>query len=113
MFGQKRASSPSVEKNIKEYFAQEAEQVSVPPVPVWYRENRQSGSIRPIVRKIAFPCIAAGAMVLLAVSAGSTTTLSRSIDTAFVRYQVKSKVTHFILEAGSIYREELFRGEKQ
>ncbi len=98
---------------IREYFRKETELVNVPPLPVLAETPRGREGLLAGLRRVVVAGAVAGAILLLAVTAGRETYLSEAIDTVTARYGTNKKITAFLMETAESFRNEITGGTRQ
>jgi hypothetical protein len=95
---------------IAQYFRKETELVAVPPLPVLAASIGLRERVLAGLRTVAMAGAIAGAVFLLATTAGKETHLSSAIDSVSKRYGVSEEITGFLMEAAEKYRDSMNGG---
>ena len=91
-------------KLIREYFEEEIRTARVPPPPAILSTGMRTYRFRAKLSGLAAAAAIALAVVLLILSAGKPSPLSRSIDSSLSGHDITSEIIAFIGRASEIFR---------
>lgn len=104
---------PSADAVFQAYFKEQIDIVQTPAPP--------SHLVSPVnetmpwigIKRITAALVTAAAFTLFFLTAGAGTPLSEAVDTALEAYDLQSEITGFMIEAGEMYRSDLYGGNHQ